>query len=146
MERTLEWGNVWNGKYFGFDRVGEIAKVAEKSIFVRAEYKQAGEFKINNNNEKNMSNEKFYKVKKDNLLWKKGAILQNFCSGYDGLLAYGPINELWNQQENQIERLSARFIEGDIENFERVYKIEQKGEEYKTKKEALESLNKQYKA
>jgi hypothetical protein len=62
--------------------------------------------------------EKFYRVKKDNFLWKEGAILK--CKGS----GYSPIEDIWNVcGVINDEYISSRIIEHPefAEYFERVY-------------------------
>lgn len=74
---------------------------------------------------------KYYRVKKDNFLWKEGAILQ--ISGPTSV--YRPIEDIWdNTPCNGNEHISSRIIENEnnLEWFERVYKDNIAGSLYRT--------------
>lgn len=72
---------------------------------------------------------KYYRVTKDNFLWKEGAILK----GDDG---YRPIEDMWDTTKyNSTEYISAPIIENNPEWFERVYK--NKFDKFLAKAEAL---------
>lgn len=67
---------------------------------------------------------KFYRVKQDNFLWNKGAILK--CDekvGPNG--GYYPIDDLWDQVEANDEYISVRIVEApeNAKFFERVYSL-----------------------
>lgn len=64
---------------------------------------------------------KYYRVKKDNFMWKEGAILSSSAQGG----GYQPLEDIWNNTPvNETEYISARVVEheNNSDNFERVYK------------------------
>lgn len=79
--------------------------------------------------------DKFYRVKKDNFLWKEGAILKLQGNGYRA------IEDIWNSTP-QIgeEYISTRVIEcpTNVEYFERVYPDTITGRVFKTKDQLIE--------
>jgi len=87
---------------------------------------------------------KYYRVKKDNFLWKKGAILEM----KDGENGYDPISDLWDNTEvNQGEYITARVVEApeNAEWFERVYEMSQgKKAVYMVKEKAQAAASKFY--
>lgn len=85
---------------------------------------------------------KFYRVKEDNFLWKKGCILKGDGEGYR------PIDDLWDTtDDNGDEYISAHIIEAkeNEKYFERVYEIS-KGKKayYLVKEKAQEAAAKYY--
>lgn len=87
---------------------------------------------------------KYYRVKEDNFLWLKGAILSDECDS-DG---YKPVDELWDATEvNGNEYISRRIIEApeNEKYFERVYVVS-KGKRvvYMVKEKAREAAAKYY--
>lgn len=87
---------------------------------------------------------KFYQVKEDNFLWKKGAILEKEDDD-DG---YRPIDDLWDAtDDNGSEYISARIIEAkeNEKYFQRVYMVS-KGKKavYLIKEKAQEAAAKFY--
>lgn len=75
---------------------------------------------------------KYYRVKKDNFLWKEGAIIANNCNNGTG---YYPIEDIWHNTPIQgNEFISAPIIEhpNNIEYFERVYKDSISGALFRT--------------
>ena len=68
--------------------------------------------------------EKYYRVLKDNFLWKRGAILLfDPKEGVDG--GYRPINDVlfWNANSYVLdEYISARIVESSPDWFEQVYR------------------------
>lgn len=84
---------------------------------------------------------KFYRVKKDNFLWKEGAILKQdeSESGYE------PVTDIWNVLENQTEYITSRVIENNSEWFERVYEVNGLTKAiYLAKDKAIEYYNKNF--
>ena len=79
--------------------------------------------------------EKFYRVKKDNFLWKTGAILK--CNGK----GYIPIEDVWDVcGVNNDEYISSRIIEHpeSAEYFERVYPDTIMGKMFFTRDQIIE--------
>lgn len=86
-----------------------------------------------------MTTEKFYRVKVDNFLWKKGAILSDGEKGQ-----YQAIEDIWdNVAVIDHEYISARIIEhkDNEDYFERVYPDTVIGNLYRTKDELVEKYN-----
>lgn len=83
---------------------------------------------------------KFYKVIKENPLWKVGAILQHEPVGTEG--GYRPLEDtdMWDVTEfNGNEYLSARIIENSPTYFQRVYPVNLVSKTvYRLKEEARE--------
>lgn len=85
---------------------------------------------------------KFYRVKKDNFMWKEGAILSDQEKGQ-----YVAIEDIWNQSsELGSEYISARIIEDENNRdyFERVYPATVKGNFYRTKDQLIEVYKKSF--
>lgn len=87
---------------------------------------------------------KYYRVKEDNFLWKKGAILEM----KEGESGYNPISDLWDNTEvNGTEYITARIVEApeNAKYFERVYEMSQgKKAVYLVKEKAQEAAAKFY--
>lgn len=89
----------------------------------------------------------FYRVKKDNFLWKEGAILKliTYSNGVNG---YEPIEDIWNVVEKQkTEYITAFIVESPInaEYFERVYPDSIGGKIYKTKDQLVAAYKEAFK-
>lgn len=86
---------------------------------------------------------KYYRVIKDNPLWKKGAILKLESKGY------APIEDIWDRlgKYQGDEYLSQQFIESpeNAEFFERVYEDTLVGKVFKTKDQIVEAYSKSFK-
>lgn len=87
---------------------------------------------------------KYYRVKEDNFLWLKGAILVK----EDDDNGYAPIDELWDATEvNGNEYITTKIIEApeNAKYFERVYVVS-KGKRviYAVKEKAREMAAKNY--
>lgn len=81
---------------------------------------------------------KFYRVKKDNFLWKEGAIIK-FNANNNGYL---PLEDIWNSTPvNEAEYISSRVIEhcNNEQYFERVYPDSTIGKIYHTKDQLVEA-------
>ena len=79
---------------------------------------------------------KYYRVKKDNFLWKEGAILSDQGEG-----EYRAVENIWdNTKGDNTEYISARIIEDEYnyEYFERVYPDTLTGKLYRTKDQLLQ--------
>lgn len=79
---------------------------------------------------------KYYRVKKDNFLWKEGAILTD-----EGKGQYSAIQDIWDNNPCVGEEyISSRIIEhpDSSEYFERVYPDTFKGNIYRTKDKLVE--------
>lgn len=64
---------------------------------------------------------KYYRIKKETLTWKEGAIISNAASND----MYKPIEDIWNKEAaNGTEGTSSRLVEhqANSDYFERVYK------------------------
>lgn len=85
---------------------------------------------------------KFYRVKKDNFMWKEGAILSDGSKG-----EYRPIEDIWNQCVLKNEYISAHIIESEDNKdyFERVYPDTIKGNFYRTKDQLVDLYKKTFK-
>lgn len=80
---------------------------------------------------------KYYRVKQDNFLWEKGAILKQDGSGYT------PIEDIWDKTEfNGTEYISTKIIESQPEWFERVYTDNVEKMVFKTKEQLKELFGK----
>lgn len=88
---------------------------------------------------------KYYRVKQDTFLWKKGAILKNSTNEGKGYL---PIEDVWNIVEKNNEYISDTIIEdkANSEWFEKIYKVGLKGMVFRTKDQVVEKFNKAFKA
>ena len=79
---------------------------------------------------------KYYRVKKDNFMWRAGAILSDNGEG-----RYTAIEDIWNNVKSLgNEYISGRIIE-DAENseyFERVYSDTISGKLYRTKDQLID--------
>lgn len=87
---------------------------------------------------------KFYRVKKDNFLWKEGAIISNRKDGS----GYLPVEDIWNATPaNGDEYISGRIIEHEdnADFFERVYPDTVGGSLYRTKDQMIEMYQKAFK-
>jgi len=85
---------------------------------------------------------KYYRVKKDNFLWKEGAILSNQEKDQ-----YVPIEDIWNNIKSVgSEYISARIIEDEnnSEYFERVYPDTIQGSIYRTKDQLIDLYKKSF--
>ncbi len=83
---------------------------------------------------------KYYRLKTDSFLWKKGAIL-----AYDGG-GYRPIEDIWDvTDKNENEYISSRIVENNPEHFERVYKSRLEEMAFETKEVVMETYNKMFK-
>lgn len=87
---------------------------------------------------------KFYRVKEDNFLWRKGAILKKDTDDN----GYYPIDDLWDTTENNDgEYITAKIVEDPVNApyFERVYEVS-KGKKavYLVKEKAQELASKYY--
>lgn len=85
---------------------------------------------------------KYYRVKEDNFLWKKGAILKK----EEDENGYAPISDLWDTTEvNGTEYITAKIVEApeNAKYFERVYEMS-KGKQavYLVKEKAQETASK----
>ena len=93
-----------------------------------------------------MSMTKYYRVKQDNFMWQKGAILESNDQGSKG--GYQPVDntDLWDTTDlNGDEFISKRIIENSPEWFERVYKVNLlKRAVYVLKDKAKELLDRDY--
>lgn len=91
--------------------------------------------------------DKFYRVKKDNFLWKEGAILK-LKSMNNGASGYVPIEDIWNVIEKTTsEYITAFIIEDPVnaEYFERVYPDTIGGKIYRTKDQLVEVYKEAFK-
>lgn len=91
--------------------------------------------------------EKYYRVKQDNFMWEKGAILKRSenLGSKDSCYGYEPINDLYNAGDNQTEYISGYIIESRPEWFERVYPVNLVTKTvYKLKEEAKELFSKEH--
>ncbi len=80
--------------------------------------------------------EKYYRVKKDNFMWKEGAIISDGGKG-----TYTAVQEIWNNvQSLGSEYISDRIIEdaGNADYFERVYPDTVSGKLFRTKDQMIE--------
>jgi len=84
---------------------------------------------------------KFYRVKKDNFMWKEDAILSDQDAGQ-----YKAIEDIWNAVSLEDEYISARIIEDERNKdyFERVYPDTVKGSFYRTKDQLIEFYKKSF--
>lgn len=84
---------------------------------------------------------KYYRVKKDNFLWKEGAILTD-----QGIGIYIPVEDIWNKVNLQSEFISAYIIEHpEMEDyFERVYADTIIGNLYRTKDKLIKKYEDLY--
>ena len=85
---------------------------------------------------------KFYRVKQDNFMWKKDAILTDQDKGQ-----YVAIEDIWNSCDSITnEYISARIIEDENNKdyFERVYPETVKGSFYRTKDELIDLYKKSF--
>lgn len=84
--------------------------------------------------------QKYYRVKKDNFMWKEGAIIIN--KDHEGNIDnYIAIEDIWNATPDLgKEYISARIIEcpNNAEFFERVYPDTIAGKYFKTKDQLVE--------
>lgn len=84
---------------------------------------------------------KYYRVKKDNFMWKEGAIIhcEKFSNGTEG---YKAIEDIWNSSPalSENEYISLQIIEcpSNSEFFERVYPDTIAGKYFKTKDQLVE--------
>ncbi len=81
---------------------------------------------------------KYYIVKKDNFMWKAGAILKLINEGSNG--GYKTIEDVWDAVPCiDAEYISARIIEhpDNAEFFERVYPDTISGKFYRTKEQLV---------
>lgn len=86
---------------------------------------------------------KFYRVKEDNFLWKKGAILKKESDDN----GYAPIDELWDTtDDNGEEYITAKIIEApeNAKYFERVYEISKGKKAYYMVKEKAQEVAAKY--
>lgn len=75
----------------------------------------------------------YYRVKKDNFLWKEGAVLEKRADCGTG--GYKPVEDVWDSTPcNGDEYITSRIVEheNNSEWFERVYKNTIAGSLYKT--------------
>lgn len=87
---------------------------------------------------------KYYRVKKDNFLWKEGAILSNTHEN-----GYAPIEDIWdNTPINGKEYISAQIIEheSNAEYFERVYADSVVGSIFRTADQLRQFYKESFKA
>jgi hypothetical protein len=72
-----------------------------------------------------MNETKVYRVRKDNFLWKSGAILEFFKSEPYIPGGYRPNEDIWDTSPyNGTEFISPPVVENNPEWFERVYPVE----------------------
>lgn len=86
--------------------------------------------------------EKYYRVKEDNFMWSKGAIIRKDSDGYRS------VNDIYNSVELKTEYISTHIIENPANErfFERVYKVDLLSRTvFKLKEEARALLDKEYK-
>lgn len=94
--------------------------------------------------------EKYYRVLKDNFLWKEGVILK-FGSKNWVEWWYVPIEDIWNKTEFQTtnwrEYISAPIVEADSNKdfFERIYTDDLKRKVFKTKDQLTEFYKNNFK-
>lgn len=93
---------------------------------------------------------KYYRVKKDNFLWKEGAILKldvdlsnSNTDGTDG--GYRAIDDVWDNVELNGEYISKDIIEDNTDYFERVYKSKLEDMLFDTKEAVMEAYNRNFK-
>ena len=87
---------------------------------------------------------KYYRVLKDNFLWRKGAIIAT--GDHSG---YRPIEDVWNNTPvNNDEYISCRVVEheNNAKFFERIYKTDLKSKIFATAEEIREGYGKLFKA
>ncbi len=89
---------------------------------------------------------KYYRVIKENFLWKVGAIVQKDVVRSEH---YSPIDnsDLWSEVEvEHSEHISGKVVENSPKYFERVYPVNLLTKTvYKAKKEALEMISNDFK-
>lgn len=92
---------------------------------------------------------KYYRVTKDNFLWKEGAILQEFTTNY-GHQGYKAIEDIWDvvPEFTDQEYITAHIMEHKevSQYFERVYSATVSGKLFKTKDQLLDLYQTAFKA
>ncbi len=89
--------------------------------------------------------DKYYRVKKENFLWKAGAILKNHK--YTNSRGYAPIEDVWNRVGGD-DYITDIYVEApeNTEYFERVYPDTISGKLFRTKDQVVEAYEKAFKS
>lgn len=91
---------------------------------------------------------RYFRCKRDNFLWKSGAILESCSKSNSDASGYVPVDKttLWDAtNHNGSEYISSRIIENNPDWFEEVWKINLVSSVvYKVKEEAIALINGEY--